>query len=244
VAGTLALVQLGDLAERKPAELSGGQRQRVALARAVVFEPRILLMDEPLSALDKNLRESMQLEIRRLHERLGVTTLYVTHDQREALTMSDRVVVMRDGRVVQEGTPASIYGQPRTSFVGTFVGESYLLPIERSSGVPTVMGRRLHTDGIADVPANARHSVLVRPERLRICGGPVGDGLNAFSGTYRGSVYQGDTVLVQMLLEGGRELGMRCGATDPALSGLPAVGEALTMTLAAANTIVVRDEAD
>ena len=105
----LRLVQLDGLGQRRVHELSGGQRQRVALARAVVFEPRILLMDEPLSALDKNLRETMQIEIRRLHDRLGVTTIYVTHDQREALTMSDRIAVMNGGRIVQVGSPREVY---------------------------------------------------------------------------------------------------------------------------------------
>src|SRR6187200_1299840 len=125
----LELVQLGGYGERHIDQLSGGQRQRVALARAIVFEPRIVLMDEPLSALDKQLREAMQLELRRLHERLGTTTIYVTHDQREALTMSDRIAVINGGRIVQLGTPRDIYDYPATRFVAEFIGESSFLPV-------------------------------------------------------------------------------------------------------------------
>ena len=108
-------------------QLSGGQRQRVALARAIVFEPRILLMDEPLSALDKQLREHMQIELRQLHDRLGMTTVYVTHDQREALTMSDRIAVINHGRIMQLDTPRAIYERPANRFVAEFIGESTFL---------------------------------------------------------------------------------------------------------------------
>jgi putative spermidine/putrescine transport system ATP-binding protein len=125
---TLRLVELDGFADRKIDELSGGQQQRVALARALVFDPPLLLMDEPLSALDRRLRETMQLELQRLHRRLGVTVIYVTHDQGEALTLSDRVAVMRDGRIVQVASPRELYEQPVDSFVASFLGESNLLP--------------------------------------------------------------------------------------------------------------------
>src|SRR5271165_1320230 len=120
----LALVQLGDLGDRKPNQLSGGQQQRVALARALVYEPGILVMDEPLGALDKKLREEIQVEIRRIHRQLGVTLLYVTHDQEEALRMSDRIAVFDHGRVVQVGTGEELYDTPATRFVGGFIGSS------------------------------------------------------------------------------------------------------------------------
>jgi len=123
VAGALATVQLSDLGERGIDQLSGGQRQRVALARAFVFRPRILLMDEPLSALDKKLREQMQIELKHLHEQLGVTTVYVTHDQREALTMSDRIAVINDGKLIQVDTPHAIYNRPANRFVADFIGK-------------------------------------------------------------------------------------------------------------------------
>ena len=121
------MVRLEAFADRRPAQLSGGQQQRVALARALVFEPSLVLMDEPLGALDKKLREEMQIEIKLLHERLGVTVVYVTHDQSEALTMSDRIAVFHDGRVVQQGTPDALYSQPRDAFVAGFIGENNML---------------------------------------------------------------------------------------------------------------------
>jgi putative spermidine/putrescine transport system ATP-binding protein len=124
VADTLQLVQLAGFEERMPSELSGGQQQRVALARAVVVEPALLLLDEPLGALDKSLRQSMQVELRALHRRLGITTVMVTHDQDEALTMSDRIVIMRDGRIEQIGAPEEIYQRPISRFTASFLGES------------------------------------------------------------------------------------------------------------------------
>lgn len=124
----LARVQLDGYETRDIAALSGGQRQRVALVRAVVFEPQVLLMDEPLSALDKNLREQMQFEIRKLQQELGITTIYVTHDQREALTMSDRIAVMNAGRIEQLDAPQAIYRSPRSRFVADFMGESNIIP--------------------------------------------------------------------------------------------------------------------
>ena len=123
----LAMVRLEAFADRRPAQLSGGQQQRVALARALVFEPSLVLMDEPLGALDKKLREQMQIEIKLLHERLGLTVVYVTHDQSEALTMSDRIAVFHDGRVVQLGTPDLLYSEPSDAFVAGFIGENNML---------------------------------------------------------------------------------------------------------------------
>ncbi|POR47184.1 ABC transporter ATP-binding protein [Bosea psychrotolerans] len=124
----LALVRITQLAERRPAQLSGGQRQRVALARAVVTEPRLLLLDEPLGALDQNLREEMQVELRKLQRNLGLTTVMVTHDQREAIVLSDRIAVMKEGRIEQIGTPLDIHDHPRTHYVATFTGVENLLP--------------------------------------------------------------------------------------------------------------------
>ena len=132
VTEALQTVQLSDFAERGIDQLSGGQRQRVALARAFVFGPKILLMDEPLSALDKKLREEMQIELKQLHRQLGVTTVYVTHDQREALTMSDRIAVINDGELAQIGTPRDIYNSPTNHFVASFIGESTFLPLTKS----------------------------------------------------------------------------------------------------------------
>jgi len=170
----LDMVKLKTMATRKPAQLSGGQQQRVALARALVFEPQVILMDEPLGALDKKLREQMQLDIRDLHRRLGLTIVFVTHDQHEALTMSDRIAVFNHGRIEQIGTPRDIYDLPQTSFVAEFIGETNLLPCtvaERSQGA-----LRLTTDSGLTLSAHAgpgrsdeaRVQISIRPEAIRI----------------------------------------------------------------------------
>ena len=124
VKNALDMVQMGEFIGRRPAQLSGGQQQRIALARSLVFEPELVLMDEPLGALDKQLREHMQYEIKHIHEQLGVTVVYVTHDQSEALTMSDRVAVFEDGRIQQLATPADLYERPENAFVAQFIGEN------------------------------------------------------------------------------------------------------------------------
>src|SRR5215475_7182226 len=136
VAWALDLVQLGAFAGRFARQLSGGQQQRVAIARAIVFEPRIVLMDEPLGALDKNLRYDMQVEIKEIQRRLGMTVVYVTHDQEEAMNLSDRIAIMNRGRIEQVGTPSEVYQRPDNSFVGRFLGEANLLEgnVERSDG--------------------------------------------------------------------------------------------------------------
>lgn len=145
VAEVLELVQLGDYGRRRISELSGGQRQRIALARAIVFKPKILLMDEPLSALDKNLRELMQLELRSMHDRLGMTTVLVTHDQREALTMSDRIAVLRDGKVVQVDTSEDLYAAPNSKFVAAFMGE-LLFSASGMQGLGFLLRRQITQD--------------------------------------------------------------------------------------------------
>jgi len=173
----LDLVKLGGYQDRRVDQLSGGQRQRVALARAVVFQPRVLLMDEPLSALDKNLREQMQFEIRQLHETLGMTTITVTHDQREALTMSDRVAVIDNGKLMQFATPVDLYERPANRFVAGFIGESTFLTHE---------GRTL----------------VVRPERLHLRTASHGsDEWLSFNGRVQSLTFQGDSLLGTVLLE-------------------------------------------
>ena len=134
VKAALETVQLGHLAERKPRQLSGGQQQRVALARAIVSQPKVLLLDEPLSNLDARLREDMQVELIEIHQRLGLTTIFVTHDQEEALSLSDRIVLLNAGKVEQQGTPDEIYNQPATGFASNFIGSANLLPAEIIDG--------------------------------------------------------------------------------------------------------------
>ncbi|MBS7703687.1 ABC transporter ATP-binding protein [Chelatococcus asaccharovorans] len=169
----LRLVRIEALAERMPSQLSGGQRQRVALARAVVTEPRMLLLDEPLGALDQNLREEMQSELRKLQQRLGLTTVMVTHDQREAIVLSDRIAVMHDGKVEQIGTARDIYDHPCTCYVANFTGVENLLPAERGAeGVVILAGVAI--EGIVDPGLAARKGAVtlaVRSEAISLSPG-------------------------------------------------------------------------
>ncbi|MEU6217982.1 ABC transporter ATP-binding protein [Streptomyces sp. NPDC047022] len=162
----LDLVGLGDKGARFPHQLSGGQQQRVALARALALRPRVLLLDEPLSALDAKVRLTLREEIRRLQQELGITALFVTHDQEEALSMADRVAVMRAGKLEQCAAPAELYGRPATAFVAEFVGTMSRIPGSLSSGTVEVLGQRLPVDG--DAPAATDVDVLVRPEAVRV----------------------------------------------------------------------------
>lgn len=203
----LELVQLSGLGNRRSNELSGGQKQRVALARAIVFAPRILLMDEPLSALDKKLREQMQLELRQLHDTLGMTTVYVTHDQREALTMSDRIAVINNGALMQLDTPQRIYDRPAGAFTADFIGESILLPAQVRNGAVYGGGIAVSADG--EPPPDGEYYLLLRPEQLRLLDEESKDGYNVFAGTAQKSVYQGESVLLYVNLAGGEQLRVR-----------------------------------
>jgi putative spermidine/putrescine transport system ATP-binding protein len=239
----LALVHLDGYAERRVDQLSGGQKQRVALARAIVFEPKILLMDEPLSALDKKLREQMQIEIRHLHERLGMTTVYVTHDQREAITMSDRIAVMNEGRIVQLDTPKQLYARPATRFVAEFIGESSLLPVEVTQDATRFDGQTLK---LATAPRSAtgRQWLVVRPEKLQVLepgmGGPA---LNIFEGTVKELIYQGESFLCYVTLRQGGELAVRNYSRGEMLARLPGVGAPIRLGLGAEDTTLVAEDA-
>ncbi|MFD8280343.1 ABC transporter ATP-binding protein [Streptomyces solisilvae] len=169
----LELVGLGDKGERFPHQLSGGQQQRVALARALALRPRVLLLDEPLSALDAKVRLTLREEIRRLQRELGITTLFVTHDQEEALSMADRVAVMRAGRLEQCAPPSELYGRPATAFVAEFVGTMSRIPGHLDGTAVEVLGQRLPADG--EVPATPEVDVLVRPEAVHIAAEGQGD---------------------------------------------------------------------
>ncbi len=161
VDAALDLVQLGDFAKRKPHQLSGGQRQRVAMARAIVTQPRVLLLDEPLSALDKALRVDMQIELKRIQREVGITTIFVTHDQEEALTLSDQIGVLKDGQLVRHGPPREVYNDPRDAFTAKFLGDANLI-----AGTPEENGLRL-VDG-ALIAGVKQSMVAVRPENIRI----------------------------------------------------------------------------
>jgi putative spermidine/putrescine transport system ATP-binding protein len=207
VTRALDMVQLGAFKERRPSQLSGGQQQRVALARALVFEPSVVLMDEPLGALDKKLREQMQLDIRALHRDLGLTIVFVTHDQTEALTMADRIAVFNHGKIEQIGPPDAIYERPATRFVADFIGESNLVDgtVERvEAGTATVRDGRGGSFAVAaatGLAAGQAVTVCIRPERVRL---EAGTGTpNAFATTVADCVYHGDHVRVRLGEDGG-----------------------------------------
>lgn len=206
IAEALDLVQLPGLQKRAVSELSGGQSQRVALARALVYEPRILLLDEPLSALDRRLRESMQLELTRIHRELGVTIVNVTHDQREALMVSDRIAVMDGGRIVQCGPGSELYASPATTFVAGFLGDPLLL---EGDVVATNGSRTLHGLGVAVTVQNSvplgKGVAVMRPERLRLldAGSPRECYDNGLPGEIVYSAFDGHGTFYQVLLDCG-----------------------------------------
>jgi len=236
----LDLVRLPTLGGRRIAELSGGQQQRVALARAVVFAPRLVLMDEPLSALDKNLREQMQVEIRHLHEKIGATTIYVTHDQREALTMSDRIAVMNQGRIEQCDTPACVYERPASRFVAEFIGETTLVPAVAigPQRVRTADGSTLITT--QPLPSAQSLHVVLRAERLLLPGDVQRDH-NQLPVQLKDVIYQGDSLLLLAELGNGQTLSVRKPLHGDGAAERFVPGQAITLGLSAAATIVVPD---
>ncbi|PBB80816.1 Fe3+/spermidine/putrescine ABC transporter ATP-binding protein [Mesorhizobium sp. WSM3879] len=214
VGRVLDMVRLKQFGDRRPAQLSGGQQQRVALARALVFQPSLVLMDEPLGALDKKLREHMQLEIKQIHTMLGVTIVYVTHDQSEALTMSDRVAVFNQGGIAQLGSPDDLYNTPQSSFVASFIGENNTLEgvVDRVSGEQC----RVQLNGGGEVTALAVGvtqgspcHVAVRPERLNLSA--AADGGNALAATIDGRIYLGDHLRLLARLANDQVLTVKLG---------------------------------
>ncbi len=210
VEAALALVELAGYGGRAIQQLSGGQQQRVALARALVIEPDVLLMDEPLGALDRQLRRNVQLELRRLHEEHRRTTLYVTHDQEEALILSDRVAVMRHGRIEQIGPVADLYANPANSFVASFIGESNLLParlVSRAAGQAEVdvpdFRQSLQAPMVAAASADHPVRLLLRPEHLTL------DENGPLAATVQEVVYLGELTALRLQLESGASLWLR-----------------------------------
>jgi len=247
VGRALDLVRLRDLAGRYPRELSGGQQQRVALARAVVIEPTLLLLDEPLSSLDLKLREEMRSEIRALQRALGIATLFVTHDQEEALTMADEVVVMAAGRIVQTGTPAELYERPATRFVAHFVGESNL----EAGRVAAPLGPgawRVDVGGLAVVatgpgawqPGDAV-TVVVRPERVRLTAhAEAARGGNEVAGSVEECIFRGASRRYRVRLPNGRvwSVDEPAGGAGPVYAGRAAVW----LSWRAGDCLIVPDE--
>jgi spermidine/putrescine ABC transporter ATP-binding subunit len=232
----LELVKLPGYEARYPRQLSGGQQQRIAVARALVFNPRVLLMDEPLGALDKKLRESIQLEIKGIHRRLGITFIYVTHDQEEALVLSDRIAIFRDGRIVQVGTANELYERPRASFVADFIGDSNLFEgrIRRNGAEDWLESDELTCRVAlpADWPGGDSATLVIRPERLRLlpAGGPVPGDLNAVEGVVTEIIYLGNTLrFVVTASATGRAFLVRTPITDDAARDLRA-GDGVLVT--------------
>lgn len=195
---SLDLIQLPGYGDRKPNELSGGERQRVALARALINQPTILLLDEPLSALDLKLRKQMQLELKALQRKVGITFVYVTHDQGEALALSDRIAVMNDGKVLQVGTPSEIYDSPQSRFVADFIGTSNFLEgtfiSENEIALTTLPPTKIVCTPTSDIPLNTSVTVAVRPERINLTTTPASDTTNLLHGTIQDESYLGTTL--------------------------------------------------
>ncbi|MFB6256590.1 MAG: ABC transporter ATP-binding protein [Haloplanus sp.] len=215
VAEMLSTVGLADFGERDPTDLSGGQRQRVALARALVNEPTVLLLDEPLSSLDRTLRTEMRTELRRIQRDVGTTFLYVTHDQESAMSMSDRMAVMRDGRIVESGAPEALYGRPRTAFVADFLGDANLLSAtaeRHRNGRVTVAagGGRFEADIDNGRSTAGDLTVMIRPEDLRLGG-------ETLTGTVRSVEYKGAFQEYTVALDAGADgktVRVRSGTDD------------------------------
>ena len=227
VGETLAMFSIENLARRKPSELSGGQRQRVALSRALALRPKILLLDEPLAALDRRLRERARFELSAVQRRLGITFVMVTHDQEEAMSLSTRVAVMEDGRIVQQDTPRAIYDRPVNRFVAGFVGDANWI----DGAVRDVVGDTVVVDAGLDIPVGAtgahdvvtgaQVSIMVRPERIRLHAGAGGDGI---AGTVRGMAFLGNAWVIQVELSGNRLIDVRLAGEDSA-AGLQTGGK-------------------
>jgi ABC-type Fe3+/spermidine/putrescine transport system ATPase subunit len=226
VASALALVGLGGYEERLPHQLSGGQQQRVALARAIVFDPALLLLDEPFGALDRQLRAQMQVEVKGVQRRLGIATVFVTHDQEEALVLSDRIAVMNAGRIVQIGTPEDLYRRPATRFVAEFVGETNLfrgragvvsggsVEVRLESGA---LMRASLTPGDRSIHYGADLALIVRPDRPRRLM-PGDTGQNRVAGIVVEAVYLGEAIRYRVALETGGELTLRRPAAGERLA--------------------------
>ncbi len=246
VMDALERVHMADRAKARPNQLSGGQQQRVALARALVIEPQCLLLDEPLSNLDAKLRLEMRLEIRRICKQVGLTAIYVTHDQKEALSIADRLAVMRDGVVEQTGTPEKVYRSPANAFVAGFIGEGNFLSgrVTQSTGdgvsVETACGTLVSTRVCSDVSPGDTVTVCVRPEAFRFERAPTGMP-NRFSGRYLESVYLGEVAqhTVELRRDGGRAETVKACELNP-LVGRDRCGERAELWVDPEQVIVTR----
>jgi spermidine/putrescine ABC transporter ATP-binding subunit len=203
VTESLRLVRLSGLEERRPRQLSGGQQQRVALARALVTRPKVLLLDEPLGALDKRLRQEMQVELKLIQRTVGITTIFVTHDQEEALTLSDRIAILSDGRLVQVGPPAEVYERPATRFAAEFLGEANLFA-GRVDGNALRTAAGLSIASARPLPGGAEALIAVRPEKIQLAepGARTADGVNRIEGRILRSIYSGSSIAYRIEVPG------------------------------------------
>jgi spermidine/putrescine transport system ATP-binding protein len=247
----LEVVRLPEFADRRPQQLSGGQQQRIALARALVNLPKALLLDEPLGALDLKLRQVMQLELKRIQREVGITFIFVTHDQEEALTMSDRIAVMNQGRVEQIGTPTEIYHQPASAFVAGFIGTANLLPVTVRSQDGDQVSVESSGVGAFCVPSAGRTyepgteaTIMVRPERLVPAGAPLhgGEPAGTIDCTVTSMVFQGPVIRCQVATSTGTTLVAHLGPEDDPAS--IAVGAPITMTWAFDGAYLVPEAID
>jgi spermidine/putrescine transport system ATP-binding protein len=248
VGDAIALVRLEGLGHRKPAQLSGGQQQRVALARALVLEPSVLLLDEPLGALDAKLRKALQHELTSLQRDVGITFVYVTHDQEEALTMSDRLAVMDNGRVAQVGPPRDVYTEPATAYVADFLGVANLLSVETAGAAPEG-GHRVRLEGFelraagGEVDAPGRAKIVIRPERARIVEyGRTGE--NHLPAMIDRLVYLGPTTQVVVRLPHGDTLQVLVANTDDQIPHEPGTPVTLVLPADALRVLPVDDRLD
>jgi putative spermidine/putrescine transport system ATP-binding protein len=242
VKAALAMVELSGLEDRRPGQLSGGQQQRVALARAIVIEPRVLLCDEPLGALDKKLRQQMQFELKQLQKALGLTLVFVTHDQEEALAMSDRIAVMNCGRVEQIGTPVEIYDQPRTRFVADFIGDTNIFRGERvttDAGLGLAVGHGLVLTLPIPAPGSGVVSVALRPEKIRLSPGDTEHAVSASNarGSIESTNFLGGAVLYRVALDSGH----RILAQQPNTGAVFVPGQTVKLDWNPADLVVLKD---
>jgi putative spermidine/putrescine transport system ATP-binding protein len=241
VKAALAMVELSGLEDRRPAQLSGGQQQRVALARAIVIAPRVLLCDEPLGALDKKLRQQMQFELKQLQKKLGLTLVFVTHDQEEALAMSDRIAVMNGGRVEQVGTPTEIYNQPTTRFVADFIGDTNIFRGERVGPNLDVGKGLILALPPLEMQSTGVLSVALRPEKIRLT--PRTDAAVTAGSSAHGIVentnFLGGAVLYRVTLEGGHRVLVQ--QPNAGTSRLFVPGDGVSLDWTPADLVVLKD---
>jgi spermidine/putrescine transport system ATP-binding protein len=234
VEAALAGVEMESMADRLPHQISGGQRQRVALARALVGRPKVLLLDEPLGALDLHLRQQMQTMLKQLQRDVGITFVYVTHDQGEALSMSDRLAVMNQGRIEQVGQPRDVYHRPATRFVAGFIGKTNLLTLDVRDGTTTLAGRRFP---VPAAPTSGSTTFSLRHEAVRVGGRPQGDGWVELSGVVAEVSFLGDSQEVAVVVDGQVIVAREAATTSESLGH----GSTTTLTFRPADLVAVGD---